>query len=659
MKSLFFASTRARLASAARFPLALFAATVASVSVSLLNVSSIADSGHRTSLVVLSLVSGFAIPLFFGVGVARHSLDSARIGAVESRAALRFWQFAPAACFIACASLFWVLLQSTERRILIFGCQLAFVVHLFVAVAPFLHRGASTRENAFWQYNKALLISFATAGIFSGTAFVGMAIAFTAIAKLFDLNRLPNQLGHVFAFCAFALNTFVFLANLPARLVDCDDASDHPRVIRVFSLWILLPLVIAYVFILYAYLGKIIVSGIWPSNGVAVFICGVAALGQLCLLLLWPFLSRQRTSTPARLARLFSAALLPLVGLLFYAVGLRVHAYGLTEERLVPLILGGWVLCVIVAALAGRPLRLFYIPASLAVLSLVFTFGPMSLSSLSLRSQMSRFETQAKNLGLLSQGKLVARARPEVETPLSPDARRGYRELTSIAIYLVREHGPQALLGFLTPADRAAIETEIETEVGKNTALARDVLRPNPKFRGSEAGLLVGEVFEFFNFRFIDTNGSDPTERVHFHLGHAAPRGAFSVAGFTDAARVNAHSRRASTGKSSAKAHAVARGEMVLDEASGFVRVSFGEGVVENVDLRPFLSGLVARTSPGLTNRSMVLSLDEMQAEGTVRGRRYKFVFESIEIQFTRSVPDAEGAPRINSAAGLMFWDGR
>ena len=158
-------------------------------------------------------------------------------------------------------------------------------LHLLVAFLPF----AGQRETgAFWQYNRRLFLGFLRAYLFSQVLFVGLAIALGALDKLFGVDIPAELYWRTALVIAFVVNTAIFLAAVPLGLRELAGDTDYPRVLKVFSQYILTPLVFIYLLILIAYLVKIVAGGEWPSGWIGWLVTSVAVAGLLGFLLVHP-----------------------------------------------------------------------------------------------------------------------------------------------------------------------------------------------------------------------------------------------------------------------------------------------------------------------------------------------------------------------------------
>lgn len=264
---------------------------------------------------------------------------------------------------------------------------LSAALHLTVAFLPFLGAADSL---AFWQYNRRLFLGFLRAVVFSGVLFVGLAIALGALDKLFGVHVPGETYFRIWLIVALVVNTWIFLAAVPLDLAALGRDTEYPRGLKVFAQYVLTPLAFTYLVILLAYLIKIVAGGEWPSGWIGWLVASVSVTGLLGFLLVHPLRTDPDEGWIRIYARWLFVGLVPAALMLLVAFWKRIVPYGLTEPRVLGLILGVWLLgiALIFTVRGGASIRI--IPVSLAVLLLLTLYGPVSLTSVSVASQGRR-----------------------------------------------------------------------------------------------------------------------------------------------------------------------------------------------------------------------------------------------------------------------------
>ncbi len=275
-------------------------------------------------------------------------------------------------------------------------------VHLLVAFIPFLQRG---QLNGFWQYNRILFLRFLLSVLYSGVLYAGLAIALGSLDFLFDIDLHEKLFFDLFILIGGLFNTWFFVSGMPQRFDELESLTEYPRGIKVFCQYVLFPLLILYLVILYLYAAKIVIQWNWPKGLVSYLIACVAVLGILNLLLVHPYGNLPGNTWISRFSRIYYVVLMPLVVLLFIAVGMRIGDYGITINRYIIVLLGVWLTITCIYFASGRT-NIKFIPVSLAAILVACSFGYWGMFSVSERSQVQRLRTILENNNILEDGKI-------------------------------------------------------------------------------------------------------------------------------------------------------------------------------------------------------------------------------------------------------------
>jgi len=425
---------REGLRSASRFPLVLISATIAACAASLLPDSSI----DHDALTGILYVASLGIPLFLAIGLVAERREGSR-GAV--------W-IARVVAIGLLVALYVGRLSWSQPVELLRYVQLSLAAHLLVAVAPY----AVVREwNGFWQYNRSLLLRFLLAAVFTGVLYVGLTIALLAVDNLLGVDVDGETYFRLWCWIAFVFNTWFFISGVPDDPAELDRRTDYPAVLKVLSQYILSPLVTVYLLILTIYLGRIIVTRVWPSGWIGYLVSSVAAAGILSLLLLYPIEEREENGWVRQYARWFWIGLIPANAMLLLAIWKRIQQYAITEPRYFLVILSLWLAGMSLFYAISRSRNIKLIPASLAVLAMVTFIGPWSAYSVSRRSQTARLEGLLERNGMLAEGR--------ISPPTLDVAFADRREISAVLRYLAGTHGTGSIERWFPEGRLAEVDT--------------------------------------------------------------------------------------------------------------------------------------------------------------------------------------------------------
>lgn len=344
--------------------------------------------------VLLCLALG--IPLFFCVVIVCDKFDYSK--------KLRWIVTTVAAVLLVCIYLTLPGFESTHNTSLPYVkyCIYNIAIHLFVSYLPFITSGSL---NGYWQYNKILFLRLWISALYSAVLYIGLALALLSLKELFDINLHDELFFEIFLVVAGILNTWFFVSGIPTQLAELDSLTDYPKGLKIFSQYILLPILALFLIILYVYGGKILILWHWPKGIVSYLIIGISVLGILTFLLLHPYHGASGNGWIRVASRGYYFALLPLLVILFLAIGMRVSDYGITISRYMIVLLGIWLTVLCMYTVFGKT-NIRFIPASLAVMLLLMSFGPWGMFATGERAQVNRLEQILVQAQILKDGKI-------------------------------------------------------------------------------------------------------------------------------------------------------------------------------------------------------------------------------------------------------------
>lgn len=437
------------LRAAHRFPLSLLSAILAT----LLSVYLVEKETFEDNLPLLHLLLTLAlgIPLFFTIEILAEKIQ---LGFGKK---ILFWGVGIVTLILIYLSFpadnFPGNTRAPYIRYLVYNLAL----HLTVSFVPFLEKG---KLEGFWNYNKTLFIRIVLAVFFSQVISTGITLAFGALDLLFDIKTDPKTYSEIFILTYGIFNTWYFLAGIPKDFDKESSTGTYPKGLKIFTQFILIPLLILYLAILYAYGAKIIFTWDWPRGIVTYLIIAISVLGIFTNLLLFPYQKEKEGGWIKGFYKAFYYLLIPLTALLFIAIWIRIEDYGLTVNRYIIVLMGIWLGIISLYFILGFK-SIKTIPISLAVAMILASFGPWGMFSWSEKNQVKRLENILTESGILENGKikhevswkksndstLLASSKRELNT-LPKDQ---LNEVNSIIHYLESYHGMEALFPWIAP----------------------------------------------------------------------------------------------------------------------------------------------------------------------------------------------------------------
>jgi len=306
-------------------------------------------------------------------------------------------------------------------------------LHWLIACIAF----SAGENNGFWVFNKKLFLRILTSVLYTTVLYIGLALALLAINQLFKVNINGRLYTYIWFVLVGVFNTWFFLSGFPAGYESPAVIADYPRGLKIFTQFVLLPILTVYLLILYAYLFRIIFTATWPYSWVVYLVLGFSVAGILAMLLVWPLREDENNKWISGYARFFYFALFPLIVMLFIAIFKRMGAYGITELRYFVLLLAMWLLFIVVYFLVSTRKSIRLVPLSLCVAAFLVSFGPWGSAAVSLYSQQQRLKALLVKNKILVDGKVSGVAQ---QIPLEDR-----KEITDITRYIVEVHDYRVL----------------------------------------------------------------------------------------------------------------------------------------------------------------------------------------------------------------------
>ena len=260
--------------------------------------------------------------------------------------------------------------------------------HLFILFSPFLKQW---NANAYWNFLKDLSISLLRSGFFALILYLGLVLALVAIDALFNADIDSKRYGQLFVFCLGIVNTWIYLTDFPKN-IRSHTTIEFQKALEVLVKFILIPLVLLYLAILYAYSLKIVIDWDLPKGWVSNLVIALAFLGLAIQIIINPIRNSITSWTINRFQPWFYLLLLPMIVLLFVSIFRRTLDYGITENRYFVFLIAFWILAITLYMLLAKKKRLIVLPVSLFVLAMGSSFGFWGAVSVSERSQVAQFE---------------------------------------------------------------------------------------------------------------------------------------------------------------------------------------------------------------------------------------------------------------------------
>jgi hypothetical protein len=413
---------------ASRFPFAIAAALIATISALWLTEIENPESDDYLWLSELGLISMLGISFFLAIQTLAEHLEwgssKKMIAKFTGVTLLILYYFIPG-----------LFVTDGANEVFYRYFLIVLISHLFVAFAPFI---VNPDVKEFWGYNKTMFINILISVLYSAVLFFGLSIALLSIDNLLGFDIKDIRYLQLWFLLVGIFNTLFFLARVPKISEFEASVTDYPKTLKVFAQYVLIPIVTIYILILYSYLIKILVQWELPTGWVANLVLSFSIAGIFSLLLLHPIKDDAKNNWIRFYSKLYYIGLVPLVVLLFVSIGTRISEYGVTINRFYVATLAVWLAGVVIYFIISKSKNIKAIPISLAIIALGITFGPLSAFSVSERSQGGRISEILEMNNLLNERGTVIKKESEAEFEVRS-------EISSIVRYMIDNHDLNSL----------------------------------------------------------------------------------------------------------------------------------------------------------------------------------------------------------------------
>jgi len=303
-----------------------------------------------------------------------------------------------------------------------------YLVFLFISYVP--------NSDGFEYFVIKVFTRFFTTILYSLVLYLGLAAILFTTDKLLGVSIKGEFYYYTYLIVAGIFAPTFFLAGIKAKH-EVLTIKEYSRLLMVLVLYIIMPLICIYTIILYIYFGKIIITRAWPEGLVSNLVLWYSVIAAAVLFFISPI--PHEKAWPTKFMKYFPKVILPLIVMMFISIGIRINAYGVTENRYFVVALGTWTFLVMIYFITKKKLTNIILPISLALITIISVFGPISSFSISKYSQNTRLIKIFFKNNMIVNNKVIKAS----EKVNDEDA----REITSIINYFDKNHNLKDING--------------------------------------------------------------------------------------------------------------------------------------------------------------------------------------------------------------------
>lgn len=327
----------------------------------------------------------------------------------------------------------------------------ALMSHLLVSFLPYIGNKSNI---GFWHYNRILFIRILLTGLFIAALYLGLAGALGAISALFDVKFSATVFFDLWVILFGPVSVIFFCAGIPNDLKSLEENDEYSNVLRIFIQFVLIPLVLIYLVIMYSYFGKITLEMVLPKGFLTYFIHAMVVIGLLAFLLIFPYQTTSKSKIIQLYTKYFFMVLIPVVVFQFIGIFRRIGDYGFTEERYLVLLTTILILTLILYFTVSKGKRILMIPLMIFYFTVFSTFGISS-------SNVAKWSQSNEIKDLLVQTKMFD---GKVLKPFDQSALKitfNTVDISQKLFYMVDEYGVTGMEPYLTVRSRIEIKDSL------------------------------------------------------------------------------------------------------------------------------------------------------------------------------------------------------
>ena len=238
--------------------------------------------------------------------------------------------------------------------------------------------------------------------------FIGVSVCLTAFNHLILHNWIISKYFSILGFLSVLIYQIMSLSILPKK----QQELKIPKLFNIIISNLILPIYSLLLFILYVYLGKILIRRTFPSNEVNLF---VSISSLLFVFLSFSLMHRKGESKFIDLFLKFGGFLIiPTILMQFASIYIRFSEYGLTSVRYVSIALNIFSLIFAVVILIRQEKGLRDSLLVLCALVILVTLTPLNLFNLPIIEQQYRLKKLLLSNGMLVDNRIIKKSEKDI-----------------------------------------------------------------------------------------------------------------------------------------------------------------------------------------------------------------------------------------------------
>lgn len=240
-----------------------------------------------------------------------------------------------------------------------------------------------------WNFTLRLL-SQAVVSMFIGLVmWAGTAVLLYSLDALFQIEISSKCYATLPLLCCQLLPTLLFLGQIPGGEEKHQTSTVSSVFINKVTRFLLIPLLAAYLLILYAYAAKILLEWQLPNGWISNLVSTLMGGCIIVEFILYPPLRNTQERFNRLIAHRLPIVILPMLLLMTIGIFRRISDYGITLNRLYLLTLNIWFYLVCIGLYLTRARRIYWIAISFGLIFLLTSALPVNYAGITRKYTIS------------------------------------------------------------------------------------------------------------------------------------------------------------------------------------------------------------------------------------------------------------------------------
>lgn len=297
----------------------------------------------------------------------------------------------------------------------------------------------------FWNFAQRLIVALVAGPVVGGILSLGIILFVQSLDWLFGIS-VDGWFPYIPTFCMVLLAPVLTMSQIPdGKHKRIHYIAPYTGFIKGVVQYLFIPLLLLYMATLYVYAAKILFTWQLPVGWVC-YLVSASMLGMVIVIFItYPLQHEQGNSIFKLLTRWLPLAMLPLLVLMSVAIGRRLSDYGITVSRLYVAVFNLWCYAVCIGLLLCRNRRIWWVPASFAVLLFLISVGPWSIPNVT----EHRLQDEVREAFMASGYKQLPLNGTQYDNWLKSADKRVAKSIDAKLHYLQLDYGYDSTLGLV------------------------------------------------------------------------------------------------------------------------------------------------------------------------------------------------------------------